>query len=244
MKFHKEVFKTKEDISHAAAEKFVTAAEAAIEVRNRFAVILSGGSTPELLYRLLSKTPYTERIDWRKTHLFWGDERCVPPDHKDSNYGMVKAALLDRIDIPKTNVHRIKGELEPKLAAGEYRAELNKFFHHKQPVFDLAFLGMGDDGHTASIFPGTKVIGMSRKRASEVYVSKLKAWRITLTAPVFNQAREVIFLADGRKKIAAIKEVWNGKFAPREYPAQLLRQADHQVVWYLDETLGRAVEKG
>ena len=239
--FKKEVFKDKEEMSIAAAELFVTEAQKITEKGKRFAVCLSGGSTPEEMYKLLAKPEYADRINWKRVHLFWGDERCVPPDDRDSNYNMVNNALLKKIDIPAGNVHRIKGELEPKLAAGEYRAELNEFFRHKQPVFHLCYLGMGDDGHTASLFPGTKAVTLSRKRAAEVYVRKLKSYRITLAGPVLRQSKKTVFLVAGRGKSKAIKEVWYGDYDPNTYPAQLLREADGEVIWYLDEGLGRAV---
>ena len=196
--FKKEVFKDKQEICVAATKLFIEKAAECIEKRNRFVVCLSGGSTPEAMFRMLAKPENAAQVNWKKVHFFWGDERMVPPDDRDSNYGMVNEALLKRIDIPSGNIHRIKGELEPKLSAGEYRAELNLFFRHKQPVFDLTFLGMGNDGHTASLFPKTKAVTLVRKRASEVYVSKLKAWRVTLSAPVLNMSRQIVFMVAGR----------------------------------------------
>ncbi len=239
--FKKEVFKNKEEICAAATELFIEKAAESIEARNKFVVCLSGGSTPELMFRMLAKPENAERVNWKKVHFFWGDERMVPPDDPDSNYGMTNDALLKKIDIPSGNIHRIKGELEPKLSAGEYRAELNVFFRHKQPVFDLCFMGMGDDGHTASLFPKTKALKLVRKRAAEVYVSKLKAWRVTLSAPVLNMSRYMLFMVAGRNKAKALKEVWYGELNPRLYPAQLMRAAENEVVWYLDEALGKAV---
>lgn len=239
--FKKEVFKNKEEISRAAAEIFITKAAEKAEKRKPFSVSLSGGSTPKALFELLATPEYAERINWRWVHLFWGDERCVPSTHHDSNYRMVEQALLKKIEIPATNVHRVRTELDPKLAAAEYRAELNLFFGQKQPAFDLFFLGMGDDGHTASIFPGTRAVHMARKRVAEIYVKKLKAWRITMAAPVINRAKTVIFLVAGSSKAKALKEVWHGEYNPDVYPAQLLRAAEGDVVWYLDEVLGKLV---
>lgn len=236
--FQKKIYKNKEEIAVAAAELFVEEAKKNIAKRGKFIVSLSGGSTPKTLYALLATAKYSDRIDWQKVYFFWGDERAVAPDHKDSNYRMVKEALLDHVNIPSSNVFRIKGELPPAAAVNDYQEVLRNFFVNKPVVFDLCFLGMGDDGHTASIFPGTKAVSIKRKRVQNVYVKKLEAHRITVTAPVINRSRLIVFLVAGANKAAALKEVFYGNFEPNVYPSQLIRAATGEVFWYLDKDLG------
>ena len=149
-------------LARAAADHFVSLAVEAIAVRGRFAVVLSGGSTPKASYAVLATDERAARVDWSRVYVFWGDERCVPPDHPDSNFRMARQALLDRVPIPSGNVHRMRGELDPAQAAADYQQALLRFFAISSgdtPSFDLILLGMGDDGHTASLFPGTSAIG-------------------------------------------------------------------------------------
>lgn len=214
-----------ETISRAAAGRVAALAQAC----DPFTVALSGGSTPRRLYELLAASPFRERIPWAQTHVFWGDERCVPPDHPDSNYHLARQALLDRVPLLARNVHRILGELEPEQAAAAYRAELLTALGDDRR-FDLVLLGLGDDGHTASLFPGTAALQERTLAAAVVYVERLASWRITLTLPTLNAARHVLFLVSGANKAPALVRVLAGE----PLPAGLVRPPQGQLTWLVD----------
>ena len=216
-------------LAHVAADWFVSLASAAIAKRGRFAVALAGGSTPRPAYALLAEQPRSQKVDWAQVEVFWGDERCVPPDHPDSNYRMVRQALLDRVSIPKQNVHRIRGELPPRKAASAYRSVLQSCLG-TGGRFDLILLGMGSDAHTASLFPGTAAVAERDRTVLAIYVEKLDVWRVTLTLPVINKARHVIFLVAGDAKAEALTRVHAGE----PLPAAMVQPADGQLTWLVD----------
>jgi 6-phosphogluconolactonase len=196
---------------------------------------LSGGSTPRALFRLLANPDFAPRIDWSRVHIFWGDERCVPPDHQDSNYGMARETLLDHVPLPEDNICRIRGEIDPQQAAAEYEQVLRIFFSNADtPRFDLLLQGMGDDGHTASLFAGTQALYERTRWVIENYVPKLEMWRITLTVGAINAAAHVIFLVTGQNKAATLREVLNGPHQPEYYPSQLVQPADGELIWMAD----------
>jgi 6-phosphogluconolactonase len=223
-------------LARRGAEQFVTSAAQAIAQTGRFAVALSGGSTPAALYALLATNEFRARVDWSRVHLFWGDERCVPPDHPDSNFRMTRENLLDRIQLPAENIHRMPGELEPAAAADAYEAELKKFFGAALPRFDLVFLGLGEDGHTASLFPGSAALDENEGLVATVYVERLNSHRLTLTLPAINAAAEVVFLVAGASKTAIVKEIFSG--AARRYPAARVEPARGRLVWMMDSNAG------
>jgi len=230
-----------EDISLRAADRLAVLAKEAIRTKGRFTLSLAGGSTPKLLYRLLSSEKYSRKIPWDKVHLFWGDERCVPPGHPDSNYRMVFETLLAAIDIPAENVHPIRGEMG-EAGVADYEKTLKMNFRVDGPAFpcfDLVLLGMGDDGHTASLFPGTPALSEGKAWVSKVFVERLKSMRISLTPPVINNAAEILLLVSGEGKAPALKEVLEGPFDPCRYPAQILLRAKGKVTWLIDEAAGR-----
>ena len=213
------VFETPQRLAEAAAESFVEEAAKSMGDRGRFAVALAGGSTPKALYELLA-TGYRSTLDWSGIHAFFGDERTVPPDHEDSNYRMAQEALLSRV--PLGSVHRMRGELDPAEAAALYEEELVEFFGGP-PRFDLVLLGIGEDGHTASLFPGTPALDVRDRWAVENPVEKLGTVRLTLTVPAINAAERVNFLVVGEGKAGALKEILEGDANPHEYPAKLVR---------------------
>jgi 6-phosphogluconolactonase len=217
------------EVSERAADLFVAAAAAAVRARNRFTVALSGGATPRPLYELLATPPYSERIAWPQVYLFWGDERCVPPDHPDSGYGMVREAMLSRVPIPGENVLPMySGRDTPQEAAAKYEETLRRIFRPapgELPRFDLVLLGLGADGHTASLFPGSPALGERKKLVVADYVEKLAAYRLTLTLRVINAAAKVIFLVTGKNKAAMLYGVLHGPYRPRDIPAQLVQPA-------------------
>lgn len=223
-------------LAQAAADRFVAASENAIEKRGSFTVALSGGSTPRETYRRLAEPGLATKVSWRNVHLFWGDERCVPPGHPDSNYRMVRKTLIQKVPVPQTNVHRIQGELDPNLAAEVYEEELRSVFGvEERPRFDLIFLGLGRDGHTASLFPGSMALRESEHWVVAVFVEALQAWRVTLTPPVLNSARQLSFLVAGKSKAERLQEVLESEPQPESLPAQIVQPRDGQVTWLIDQ---------
>jgi 6-phosphogluconolactonase len=234
-----EIFSDRAQLASAAAEKVTALARESIAARGRFSLALSGGSTPTVLYELLSREPFAARLDWLRVHVFWGDERCVGPDSPESNYRAAREALLDRVPIPPANVHRIRGEDEPERAAWAYEGLLRDFFKTKEgpPArsFDLVFLGLGEDGHTASLFPGTPPVTEERRwvmpnRAEKAAVSA----RITLTPIVLAAAREVIFLVTGTSKAERLRDTLEGPHAPTPDPVRLVRPRRGALRWMVD----------
>jgi 6-phosphogluconolactonase len=223
-----------------AAELFVTLAQRAADVEGaRFTVALSGGSTPKALYRLLAAPPYVGQVPWERVHLFWGDERHVPPDDPESNYRMVREALLFKITIPAENVHRVRAEA-PDAAdvARDYADNIRGFFQlqpNQWPRFDLVLLGLGPDGHTASLFPGTDALHDTTDLVAAPFVPKFNAHRITLTAPVLNNAATVAFLVAGAEKASVLRAVVEGPRDPDSLPAQLIAPIGGTLLWMLDE---------
>jgi 6-phosphogluconolactonase len=240
MKADIQIFKDTESMDCTAAEIFVAAAARAVDERGRFLAALSGGGTPDGLYRLLAKAPFQGQVDWTNTFFFWGDERCVPPDDEGSNYRQAMEALLSHVPIPEENIQRIRGELEPAEASKSYARVLKDFA--SPPLdwlrFDLALLGMWADGHTASLFPGSGVESISPTLAVTADYQGRPANRVTLTSAVFNSARQILFLVTGESKAVVLSQVLNGKYSPEQYPAQRIRPSDGQVTWLVDEAAG------
>jgi 6-phosphogluconolactonase len=221
-------------VAHEAVQRFVALAREAAASRGRFSVALSGGSTPGTMYRLLAEEPYQGQIPWAKVHLFWGDERCVPPDDPGSNYRLAEETLIARVPIPAGNIHRVRGELDPGEAARSYVRELRDFFCGPQPRFDLVLLGLGEDGHTASLFPGSAVLDETTRLAVavEAHYQDRPAYRVTLTLPVLNAARQILFLITGSAKAGIVQAALEGK--PGCLPAQRIRPSAGQLTWLLD----------
>lgn len=211
-----------DDVAEAAAELFIAAANSAVDRDGRFTVALPGGSTPRKLYALLASAEYVNRVPWEKTHLLFGDERCVPQDHPQSNYRMVREALLDEPPIARAQVHPMAGDMShPGRAAHFYEAEMRGLFPDVEwPRLDLALLGVGADGHTASLFPGTSAIDERERWAVANYVAWLESWRITMTLPVLCHARMVIFLVTGKLKARVVAEAFGGRPHEEAYPCE------------------------
>jgi 6-phosphogluconolactonase len=225
-------YEDQEQLIRQTAKKIVDLAHASATDKKRFNIALSGGSTPKALFEFLAEEPF---IQWDDVHIWWSDERCVPPDHEDSNYRMANEALLQNIVIPQENIHRMQGELNPTNAATTYAKTLNDLFPTSPPVFDLILLGMGDDGHTASLFPGMPAIYEHNKLVVGHYVGKLKAWRITLTPVVINAAANVMFLVTGKNKAEPLRQVFRGVFQPHIYPSQIIQPRKGSLTWMLDK---------
>ena len=228
-------FDDPESVARAAAERFAEIAREAVRARGRFGVALSGGSTPRRIYELLAGEGFKARVEWPKAHVFFGDERCVPPTDGASNYRMARDTLLSRVDVPAENVHRMIGEGDAAANARLYEDELRSYFGGAEfPAFDLVMLGLGDDGHTASLFPESPALEETAAWAAANWVEKLGAYRLTLTAPAINHAAHVMFVVTGAGKAERLREVLEGERAPRSLPAQLIRPASGVLEWYVD----------
>jgi 6-phosphogluconolactonase len=225
-------------VAAAAAELFVASAAKALTERESWTCALSGGSTPRATYELLARPPLVDRVNWGSVHLFWGDERHVPPDDPDSNYRMVSEALLKHVPIPADHVHRVLAELpSAAAAAAAYEDTLRAVFKlgpGEFPHFDFVLLGMGPDGHTASLFPNTPALSEQQALVVANPVAKLQTDRITLTLPVLNNAREIVFLVTGQEKAAPLAAVLQGERRPDELPSQSIQPVDGSLTWLVD----------
>jgi len=230
------IFDHLEALSTAAAELFIETSIQAIAQRGRFLVALSGGNTPTELYKLLAQTPYREQVEWQRLHAFWGDERCVAIEDLENNYRQAHDVLLERVPIAPENIHRIRSELEPDAAAEDYVSVLKGFATPPLdwPRFDLVLLGMGNDGHTASLFPGSEVTASLPVLAVTAQYEDRPANRITLTPLVFNAARRILFLVSGESKSETLANVLYGEYKPEKLPAQRIRPTDGELIWMVE----------
>jgi len=234
------VFDDAGELDRKAAQLFTDQARAAVTSRGKFSVALSGGSTPRRLYSLIASKehPFREQVPWDRIYFFWGDERCVPPDHPDSNYRMATESMLSHVPVPASNIYRMEGE-DPDVegAARRYQEELRRVLDGNDgqfPRLDLVLLGMGPDGHTASLFPYSAALGEKRHWIVANWIEKFKSHRITMTAPLLNHAAHVIFLVQGDEKAGALREVLQGEPQPERYPSQLIRPINGECHWLVD----------
>ncbi len=229
-----EVYPDLESLSRAAAALLVQQANLAVAARGRFSVALSGGATPRRTYELLAAPPFVDQAPWDRVHVFWGDERCVPLNDPRSNARMAKAAWLDHVPIPGDQIHPLDCAPDPAAAARQYEALLREFFAGRPPRLDLVLLGLGDDGHTASLFPGTMVLTETERWAAEVCVAEGDLYRVTLTVPLINQAVVAAFLVAGKSKAGVLREVLHGPYDPARLPAQLIQPQNGDLLWLTD----------
>lgn len=237
MKPELRILKDSERLSRHAANLFVEKSNQSILERNQFLVALNGGSTPMRLFQLLA-SEYRDQIEWDKVHVFWGDERCVPPTDAGSNYRQAYETWLSKVSISENNIHRVQGELDPISAAMKYAETLKQFAdsNFDFPRFDLVYLGMGEDGHTASLFPNSPVQATEPVIAVTANYQDRPANRVTLTQLVFNQARTITFMATGEKKASVLAEVLSERYNPELYPAQRIDVKNGQLLWLVDES--------
>lgn len=233
------VYPTRRAAARALATQFTTLAETAISARSRFVVALSGGSSPLDAYRLLATDEFAPLVGWSQVYVFWGDERCVPLNHPDNNGHAAREALLDHVPLPVSNMFRIQTHLPPEQAAQEYENTMRDFFFKRvgvrMPRFDLVILGMGSDGHTASLFPGTAAMGEKERWVVANYAPKLESWRVTLTFPAINAASNIVFYAVGADKADTLKRALTPpQQAADLLPVHLVRPANGQVQWIVD----------
>jgi len=228
------IYKTQDELFKDLISYITTIAAKAIRENGRFNFVLTGGNSPKALYELLA-TRYKDQIDWTKVYFFFGDERNVMPDHESYNGLMAKKALLDPLHIPAEQIFYVDTTRAPEKAAIEYTKAIQKHFEGADPIFDLILLGMGDDAHTASLFPGTAILKSREAEVDSVYVDKLSTYRISFTAPLINKASNIAFLVFGTGKAAAAKQVLEGAKNTSLYPAQLIDPIDGNVTWFLDD---------
>lgn len=232
-----QVFDDTSELSQAAARLFVKTAQEAVERSGCFTVALTGGSSPVELYTLLTQLPYREQVPWQQTYLFWGDERWVPLTDERSNARMAFETLLDKVPLPTGQIYpMLSGNQESGDFAIQYEELLKKHFDGLPPRFDLILLGMGDDGHTASLFPGTGVLHERSRWVWAYYLESQSMYRITLTAPLINQARTICFMTFGSNKAKALYEVLEGERNPEQYPSQLIQLEEGEVLWLVDKS--------
>ena len=237
--------KNSADLAKEAANFVAKRIKDVLKTQDRFTIALSGGSTPKALHELLAKSPYAEQIPWLQLHVFWGDERYVPIDDPQNNAGMAYDTLLGHVFTPEDQIHVWRTDLEPDAAAADYDRILHDYFKESgestapadrpEPTFDLVLLGMGDDGHTLSLFPGTEVVHEQTAWTKAYFLDQQHMYRLTLTAPVVNRASCVLFLVAGPKKAAQLREVLEGDYQPDTYPAQVIKPVSGELIWMVDE---------
>ena len=235
---NREVFKDADQLSHALAEWITGLIEETLSRQEMFSLVLSGGNTPKKLNALLASPPYKDRIDWKKIHVFLGDERAVPPDDERNNARMAFDTLLNKVDIPPEQIHLMDTELSPEASAMEYEEELFEYFGTDvlpAQTFDLVLLGMGDDGHTLSLFPGTPVIHEENSWVSSFYLKEQDMYRITLTKNIVNHAKHIVFMISGKEKARAVHEVLEGERNPDLYPSQIIIPTQGELHFFMDE---------
>lgn len=228
----KEIFEDAEQLCNAAAEYIVNLSNKCIGKKGRFTIALSGGNTPLKLYALLAKAKYAKSLDWKNIFIFWGDERCVPFSDKNNNSHMAMLTLLNNVPLPAENIFPIPVNFKPAIAASSYESTLLTFFKERIPVFDLILLGIGDNGHTASLFPFTDILHEDKKLVKEVYVEEVNMFRISFTVPLINNAANILFLVTGKEKSEIIKTVFSATKNPEKYPVQFIQG---KTIWYLDK---------
>lgn len=234
------IFKDYDTLAKGVADFIVSECKKAIAENDRFTIALSGGSTPKGLFELLTTDRYKNQIDWKKFYAFWGDERCVAEDSKDNNSHEAIKILFDHVPIPKANMFRIPVALEPQAAAEAYQQKIINFFKTDSPVFDVNLLGMGDNGHTASLFPHTSILKEEKLLVKAIFIEEVNMYRISFTIPLINASKNIVFMMSGEKKADMLQKVLEGEYLPEDYPAQFIKaQAGNNLYWYVDEVAAK-----
>lgn len=241
MKLH--VSKDKDELSKYTAEWMTRYISDVLKKQKRFTIALSGGSTPEKLYRLLATKEYKDKIDWAKIHFFWGDERFVPFTDKRNNAAMAFETLLNHVPVPKENIHIMRTDISPEESAAGYEKILHTYFARKKHSFDLVLLGLGDNAHTLSLFPGYDIIHEKKKWVHSFYLEEQKMHRISLTVPVVNNASRIVFLISGKDKAASLYNVLFAQHDPDLYPAQIIQPFSGELYWFTDEAAAADVRQ-
>lgn len=229
------IYKDADELSMHVCDWIVEYITTVLQKNDRFTIALSGGSTPKKLHTILSASPHKEKVSWEKMHIFWGDERAVPFNDERNNAKMAFDTLLNAVPVPKSHIHVMRTDITPEESAREYEKILHSYFNETQTSFDLVLLGMGDDGHTLSLFPGTDIIHEKTAWTKAFWLPSQDMYRISLTAPIVNQAASIAFLAVGSNKAKALKEVLEGDYRPDDYPSQVIKPQKGQLHWFVDQ---------
>ncbi len=238
-----QIWKNRNELGQSVAGKIYETIRRTLKEKTQCCIVLSGGETPRNVYRRMGLDESNKFIDWNRVQMFFSDERAVPPDDPQSNYGMVQREWISHIPIPQSHVHRIQGELNPQSAAENYEQVIRGVFTYDPVVFDLVLLGVGEDGHTASLFPGTDAVLEKEALVTSIFVSQFKNWRVTMTLPIFNAAREIIFLAVGTKKASIIQRLLEKDTPDSNLPATLIQPSEGSLCWMLDEEAGSGLKE-
>ena len=233
MKLH--IYKNKEELSEALASWMCEVINVTLKEQEYFTLVLSGGSTPKLLYKKLVSDKFKDKINWSRIHVFWGDERAVPYADERNNARMAHELLLNKVAIPANHVHIMRTDIEPNFSTDAYRKMLHDFFDNTSTTFDLVLLGMGDDGHTLSLFPGSPIIEEHKHWVNSVYNQEQEMYRITLMPKIVNRAAKIAFMVDGEKKAKMLQQVLQGDYKPTEFPAQIIKPEKGELHWFVDE---------
>ncbi len=230
-----QIYKSTTDLTAAIADFVVHCAQDSIASRGEFNFVLSGGKSPELVYKKLASPDYKKQVDWERVNFFFGDERYVPVNDPQNNSKMARALLLAPLNIPASRIFAVDTSLPPESAAKDYTAQIASHFRGEESVCDLILLGLGDNAHTASLFPHTDVLGNQSVSVKAVFLKQQNEYRITMTAPIINQARSIAFFVFGKAKAEAVHHVLESEYDPEQYPAQLIKPKHGKLLWYLDE---------
>ncbi|MEO5995109.1 MAG: 6-phosphogluconolactonase [Chitinophagaceae bacterium] len=237
------IYNNPDELSQAVANWMADYIQSVLLRSDRFTIALSGGSTPQKLHTILAATPYREKIDWARIHFFWGDERAVPFTDDRNNAKMAYDTLLDNLSIPAEHIHVMRTDIDPQASAAEYEKILHRYFDETSNSFDLVLLGMGDDGHTLSLFPGTEIVHEQTAWAKAFFLQAQGMYRISLTAPIVNKAASVVFLVAGKNKSETLKLVLEGPFQPDLYPSQIIKPDMGELHWFIDEAASADLKK-
>ena len=237
------IFKTEQDLLSAIALYFIKIAQQSIEEQNKFTVALAGGNSPRKLYELLSSHEFKNKIDWSKVNFFFGDERYVPSDDPQSNSLMSQTYLFDPLKINASQIFKVDTKLSPDESAEKYTNSITSYFKQMPVHFDLILLGLGDNAHTASLFPFTSVLEETSATVKSVFLKEQNSYRITMTAPMINQSKHILFLAYGKEKAEAVQHVLGNESNVQKYPAQLINPVDGELQWFLDEQAAALLKK-
>ena len=239
---NRHIFDNKEILSDRLAAWICDFVTETLKSQEFFTMVLSGGETPKLLYQKLASEEYKDKINWNRTHVFFGDERVVPFRDERNNAKMAFEYLLDHVDIPVTQIHIMRTDIEPVFAVDEYRKLLHSFFHSTNHTFDLVLLGMGADGHTLSLFPGSAIIDEHENWVNYVYNEQQEMYRITLMPQIVNKAKRIVFMVEGEKKAGVLKEVLEGEKIPSKFPAQIIAPVEGELHWFLDKAVTKELK--
>ena len=235
------IYKDADDLSNATAEWIADLITKTLQKQDRFTIALSGGSTPQKLHQVLARN-YKDKIDWSRLHIFWGDERAVPFDDERNNAKMAYETLLNHVPVPASQIHVMRTDIEPEASAKQYDEILHHYFDNHDTTFDLVLLGMGDDGHTLSLFPGTEIIHEKKAWVKAFYLQPQSMYRISLTAPVANRSATIAFLTTGKNKASTLRSVLKGEFNPEVFPSQLIKPEQGELYWFVDEAAASALK--